>query len=295
MKRIIKSVGCLVVVAMAMVLILNFPVYAEKKAVKFGYMAWPDFQVSARVTKNILENKFGYKVELVEFVEWGVAFAAASKGDVDFFDTGINFYAHDYWARFKEKLEKIGAKNFGLFMGLIVPSYVPINSIDELNVNKDKFKGKIIGVEKGSGINRMTREVIEAYKLDYNFVESSTPGMAAEVQSALNKKEWIIATLWTPSWMTLKWDVKFLADPKGIQEPQQGGYWIGRKGFAKDLPFLRELLSGFFFKYQDRLIWLGWLKEGKSYDEIVATWMELPSSKKLIERWCVIGSPDRYK
>jgi glycine betaine/proline transport system substrate-binding protein len=34
--------------------------------------------------------------------------------------------------------------------GLVVPAYVTINSIEELNANKDKFKGEIIGIGGGA-------------------------------------------------------------------------------------------------------------------------------------------------
>jgi glycine betaine/proline transport system substrate-binding protein len=39
--------------------------------------------------------------------------------------------------------------------GLVVPAYVTINSIEELNANKDKFKGEIIGIGGGLMLTRL--------------------------------------------------------------------------------------------------------------------------------------------
>ena len=39
---------------------------------------------------------------------------------------------------------------------IAVPSYVTIDSIEELNANADKFGGKIVGIEPGSGLMRDT-------------------------------------------------------------------------------------------------------------------------------------------
>lgn len=52
---------------------------------------------------------------------------------------------------FKNKLEKLSASSHGLMQGIVVPSYVPIDSIAQLNQYKDKFDKKIIGIEPGAG------------------------------------------------------------------------------------------------------------------------------------------------
>jgi glycine betaine/proline transport system substrate-binding protein len=57
--------------------------------------------------------------------------------------------------------------------GLVVPAYVTINSIEELNANKDKFKGEIIGIG-GAGIHANTVKAIDLYGLDYEQITSRT-------------------------------------------------------------------------------------------------------------------------
>jgi glycine betaine/proline transport system substrate-binding protein len=51
----------------------------------------------------------------------------------------------DYWADYGDKLVVLGESFSEGTTGLVVPSYVTINSIEELN-NKDKFNSEIIGI-----------------------------------------------------------------------------------------------------------------------------------------------------
>ena len=45
-------------------------------------------------------------------------------------------------------------------MGLVVPSYVTIRSIEELNEHKEKFRNEIIGIDVGAGLMNETERVI---------------------------------------------------------------------------------------------------------------------------------------
>jgi glycine betaine/proline transport system substrate-binding protein len=49
----------------------------------------------------------------------------------------------DYWADYGENLVVIGEAFSDATTGLVVPTYV-INSIEELNANKDKFRVKLL-------------------------------------------------------------------------------------------------------------------------------------------------------
>jgi glycine betaine/proline transport system substrate-binding protein len=100
--------------------------------------------------------------------------------------------------------------------GLVVPTYVTINSIEELNANKDKFKGEIIGIGGGAGLHRNTIKAIDVYDLDYDQVTSSGPAMVASLEKAIRDKEWIVVTGWKPHFKWAQHDLKYLKDPKGV-------------------------------------------------------------------------------
>ena len=65
--------------AAAMVGITLLPARAEEKTVALGTMAWKDLTPITGITRKVLEDA-GYTVKVMEFPEWGIAFAALSKG-----------------------------------------------------------------------------------------------------------------------------------------------------------------------------------------------------------------------
>ena len=285
-----KKIGYgLFVFILAIVFSFGSVAQAEKKELTFGVVQWTDCMMLPRIAKYVLEEKFGYQIKEVEFFEWGIAFAALEKGNIDVLLSLVNFCAEDYWKRSKDKGEKIGVPSFGMDMGMVVPAYVPINSIAELNDNKDLFGGEIIGIEAGSGLMRQTRQVMEGYKLDYELLEGSSAAMFAATSSAYAKKKPILVTHWIPSWQMQKFDLKFLKDPKGIQQGAQAYHFLGRKGFSKEFPFAREVISGIFVHIDHINQVAMWEDEGKSNAEAVKMWLELPASQKLVDRWSVVG------
>ncbi|SMC64146.1 glycine betaine/proline transport system substrate-binding protein [Desulfocicer vacuolatum DSM 3385] len=277
-----------VLISVLMMLCISTATFAEeKKVIKMGVMQWNDLVCPSLVTKKLMEKNYGYEIEVVEFFEWGIAFATLAKGDVDLLMSQIDFAAHDYWTRYNKKLEKLSASSHGLFQGIVVPSYIPIDSIDQLNENKDKFGKKIIGIEPGAGLMRQTHQVIEAYDLDFELVDGSTAAMTAAVKSSMAKKQWFATVMWTPSWMTQAFDIKFLKDPKGIQQPSQSYYWVGRKGFAKEFPKAREIMAGVFVPLEENVKMTGYIKEGLAADKAVERWLD--ENQMVTERWMNLG------
>jgi len=289
MKKFVWSL----LVVFCVVMVFGATAQAAKKKIKIGVLQWADCMSISHAADYTLE-RMGYEVEEVEFFEWGIAFAALERGDIDLLTSLINFCAQDYWARSKEKLEKIGVPGFGMEQGLVVPSYVPIDSIDQINSIKDKVGNKIIGIEPGAGLMRQTRQQIEGYGIELDLAEGSTAAMTASLKSAIAKKKWIVTMLWTPSWMVQTFDVKFLKDPKGIGQSAQAYHYLGRKGFRKDHAFAAEVLSGIYLPLHHISDISLSLKAGKNMSEAWKIWLGKGQNQALTDSWVVIGSPDRY-
>ncbi|ANJ55504.1 glycine betaine ABC transporter substrate-binding protein [Pseudomonas silesiensis] len=258
------------------------PVQAEEKSITMGTMAWEDMSPMALITKKVLEDQ-GYTVKLTEFSEWGIAYAALGKGDIQLLVSQINYLAQDYWNKSKNRLERISPVSDGLYQGIAVPKYVTIDSIDQLNDNADKFGGRIIGIEPGAGLMRSASEAVKNYNLKLQLVEGSSAAMTAALKSAVDRKEWIAVTLWDPSWMSMKFDVKYLKDPKGVFQPSQTYYWIAQKGFSEKYPQAREVVASIFIPITDIRAINGEINEGKSVDEAVKSW--IAKNSDLIGRW----------
>jgi glycine betaine/proline transport system substrate-binding protein len=132
-----------------------------------------------------------------------------------FLDAWLNTHK-DYWADYGDLV--VLGEAFRGTTGLVVPAYVTINSIEELNANKDKFKGEIIGIGGGAGIHANTVKAIDLYGLDYEQITSSGPAMVASLDKAIRDKEWIVVTGWKPHFKWSQNDLKYLKDPKGVYQ-----------------------------------------------------------------------------
>jgi glycine betaine/proline transport system substrate-binding protein len=277
MKRFWKTL-C----AVALAGVATFSAQAEEKNITMGTLSWEDLTPITGITKKALEDQ-GYTVKVTTFAEWGIAYAALAKGDIQMLASQTDYAAHDFWDKNKTRLEKISPVSHGLYQAFVVPKYVPIDSIEQLNANAAKFGGKIIGIEPGSGLMRDATSAVGKYSLKLKLVEGSTAAMTAALKSAIDRKEWIVATLWDPSWMMQKFDVKFLRDPKGVFPPAQGYYWIGQKGFSASYPHAREVVASVYVPLPAITEINGAVKDGKTMDAAVKDWTD--ANADLMKRW----------
>ncbi|WP_199257419.1 glycine betaine ABC transporter substrate-binding protein [Paracoccus binzhouensis] len=268
MRRLFKAI-----LAGAVALGLASPALAQDKAIRIGTLSWEDLTPITGITRKVLEDK-GFTVEVTEFSEWGIAYAALAKGDVQILASQTDYVAQDYWQRNKNRLEKISPVSHGLYQGIAVPKYVPVDSIEQLNDNAEKFGGKIVGIEPGSGLMREASDAVSAYGLNLQLVEGSSAAMTAALKSATDRQEWIAVTIWEPSWMVQKFDTKFLADPKGVFAPPQGYYWIGQKGFSEENPEAREAIASVYVPIAEVTAINTAVNEGKTMDQAIADWIE---------------------
>ncbi|GGE22391.1 glycine/betaine ABC transporter [Aureimonas endophytica] len=277
-STITAALGAIAILGMVVI-----PGHAEEdKTIKIGTMSWEDLTPITGITKAVLE-KAGYKVEVTPFSEWGIAYAALVKGDTEVMASQTDYVAQDYWNRNKSRLEKISPVSHGLFQAIAVPKYVTIDTMEELNANADKFGGKIVGIEPGSGLMKDAANAVSEYGLNLQLVEGSTAAMTAALQSATERKDWIAVTLWEPSWMAQKYDIKWLKDDKGVFPPPQSYYWIGKAGFSESHPHARELMASIYVPLADITAINGEVKDGKTMDQAVADWVS--SHDDLIKRW----------
>ncbi|MEI9425772.1 glycine betaine ABC transporter substrate-binding protein [Mesorhizobium sp. Cs1299R1N1] len=256
--------------------------HAEEKTITVGTLGWDDMTSITGVTKTVLENA-GYKVKVVAFSDWGIAFAALAHGDVQIMTALPDYTTHDYWQKNMSKLEKLSAVSYGLYQAIVVPKYVPIDSVEQLNGIADKVDNKIIGIEAGSGIMREAQAAVKEYGLKLKLIEGSTAAMVAATKAAVDRKEWIAVTLWEPSWMMTKFDMKFLNDPKGVFPPKEAYYWIAQKGFSVDHPNARELIAGVFLPLQEMSAIHARVSDGLTMEQAVKEWTD--KHPDLLKRW----------
>ncbi|WP_231443528.1 glycine betaine ABC transporter substrate-binding protein [Brevibacterium zhoupengii] len=220
----------------------------DKGKLTIGYISsWTDSLSTAFLLEDQFE-KLGFDVELESMSEAAIVYAGVANGDIDVYPSAWPERTHKkYMDEYGDKIEDLGTYFDEAKNTLVVPSYVDIDSMDELVDNADKFGGKIIGIEPGAGLTAMVKDsVIPTYGLDKDFelVTSSTPAMLTELGNAIEAKEDIVVTLWRPFWANNAYDVKDLKDPKHAMGDPEGMHFLGTKGFSDEFPEAADLVKG---------------------------------------------------
>lgn len=233
---------CLIVVAAALI---TTPALAKDK-IKIVYVEWACATASSNVMKAVIEEKLGYDVELTP-VSAPAMYAALASGDQDALTTSWLPVTHgDMVKRYAGKIEDLGPNFEGAKIGLIVPQYVTIDTISEMNANAKKFDRKIIGIDPGAGVMMKAEEAIDHYNLSkIELVSSSGAGMTATLADKYRRKEWVAVTGWVPHWKFAKFDLKFLKDPDQVFGAAETINTFVRNGLKKEHPEVYRVLDNF--------------------------------------------------
>ena len=234
---------------LALFALLQPPASASETAVKIVYVEWDCATATSYLAKNALESQ-GIKVELIP-VSAAVMFLSLQTGDADASLTVWLPESHaDYYEKSKQDIEDLGPLAKGAKLGLAVPDYVPLKSITELNDNADKFRNRIIGIDPGAGLMRITEKAIGEYGLDsLELVNGSGATMTAALAEAIRREEWIVVTAWSPHWMFGRWKLHYLEDPKSAFGNDETIHKMVRNGFEKDNPRAYVFFKN--FRYED--------------------------------------------
>ncbi|MFC6933017.1 glycine betaine ABC transporter substrate-binding protein [Actinomadura yumaensis] len=225
---------------------------------------WAEGEAATALWKKLLTDK-GYTVD-VKTLDTGPLYTGMARGDVDLFlDSWLPGTHEDYWKQYGKKLEKIGVWYDKAPLTIAVPNYSPLKTLDDLKGKGSQYGGKIIGIEKSSGLYRVSSEkMIPAYGLkgEFEVTTSSTPAMLTELKKATDAKKDIIVTLWRPHWAYSKFPIRDLQDPKGAMGQPDGVNTVARKGFSDDQPDVA-----------------GWLKKFKMDDQHLGSLEDLMENK----------------
>ncbi|MEU7062287.1 ABC transporter permease/substrate binding protein [Streptomyces sp. NPDC046161] len=224
------------------------PDTGKGRTVSIGYIPWDEGIASTYLWKELLERR-GYKVDARQ-LELGALFTGLAGGQIDVqTDAWLPVTQSEYWKKYGNKLEDLGAWYGPTSLELSVPSYMKdVTSLADLKGKGDRFKGRIIGIEPSAGEMKMLKDkVLPQYGLDgeYQVVDGSTPGMLAELKRAYAKKEPIAVVLWSPHWAYASYDMKKLQDPQGAWGKGDGIHTVTRKGFAADEPEVAAWMRSF--------------------------------------------------
>ncbi|MGL4491018.1 MAG: choline ABC transporter substrate-binding protein [Rhizobiaceae bacterium] len=251
------------------------------KAVRFADVGWTDIQVTTGLTTVMLEA-LGYAPE-VKTLSVPVTYASLKNKDLDVFlgnwmpsmTADIKAYTED------KSVETIATNLEGAGYGLVVPQYVAdagVKSLADLGANKDKFNGKIYGIEAGNDGNRIIGEMIAKpeNKLEgFELVESSEAGMLTEAEKAIKNNEWIAFLAWTPHPIMGEMKIHYL---DGMGDSGFGSATVHtnvRQGYTTECPNVGKLLTNLKFNLaMEGAMMAPVLKDGADPKAVAKDWLK---------------------
>ncbi|MBX3568835.1 MAG: choline ABC transporter substrate-binding protein [Rhizobiaceae bacterium] len=174
------------------------------KKVRLSDVGWTDIQATTGVA-SVLLTALGYQPEVIQ-LSVPVTMASLKNNDLDVF---LGNWMPSMTADIKEytdegSVETISENLSGAGYGIVVPDYVAaggVKTLTDLGKFKDKFSGKIYGIEAGNDGNRIILDMISKPENNlegFELVESSEAGMLTQAEQSIKDQQWIAFLGWTP-------------------------------------------------------------------------------------------------
>lgn len=211
--------------------------------IDLAYVEWDTEVASTNVIGSVLEE-LGYNVNLVP-LDNAVMWEAVANGEADAMVAGWLPGTHgEQYKKYGDDLENLGENLSGAKLGLVVPEYMDVDSIEDLT---DEAKKTITGIEPGAGVVAATETAMNDYNNlgDWKLETSSSGAMTVALKQAIANEEEIVITGWSPHWMFATYDLKYLEDSKETYGGVETINTMVRKDLEKDMPEAYQVLDQF--------------------------------------------------
>ncbi len=202
----------------------------------------------------LIAEALGYETE-IKVLSVPVTYTGLAEGDVDVF---LGNWMPSMTADIKEytadgSVETVSRNLEGAGYGIVVPKYVAdggVKTLTDIGKFKDKFDGKIYGIEAGNDGNRIILDMIakpENNLEGFELVESSEAGMLTQAEQSIKDGQWIAFLGWTPHPVMGAMDITYL---DGMGDSGFGAATVEtntRKGYLAECPNVGKFISNLKF------------------------------------------------
>ncbi|MEK5382728.1 glycine betaine ABC transporter substrate-binding protein [Niallia sp. FSL W8-0635] len=246
---------------------------SNKETITFGVTPWTSTIPPTKVAKLLLED-MGYTVA-EKNADAGGVYTGLSRGDLDvFMDAWLPDMHANYMDRYSNQLEDLAVSYTEGELGWVIPSDVEgIDSIEDLKGKEDLFGGKVYGIEEGAGMTVTSKEMIEEYGLDLEYVASSEGGMLAQASKLMKSGDPVIFLGWRPHPMFVNYDIKVLEDPKGFFKTSEV-HVVVNNGLKEKAPEVHEFLSNWSMPVEDIEEMIVKIEDGADEEEVAQEWID---------------------
>lgn len=240
--------------------------------INLAYVEWDTELASTNVVGSVLEE-LGYDVNLVP-LDNAVMWEAVSNGEADGMVAAWLPGTHaSQYEKYGDKVENLGENLSGAKLGLVVPEYMDVNSIEDLS---SEAKKTITGIEPGAGVVAATETTLQEYDnlSDWKLETSSSGAMTVALKQAIANKKDIVITGWSPHWMFATYDLKYLEDPKETFGGTETINTMVRKDLENDMPEAYKVLDQFNWTTDDIESVMLDISNGKDPKDAAQSWIE---------------------
>lgn len=253
----------------------------DKGEINLAYVEWDTEVASTHVAGQVLED-LGYKVTLTP-LDNGIMWEALANGEVDGMVSAWLPQTHaPQVEKYNNKIENLGENLTGAKIGLVVPSYMDVDSIEDLT---NQANQTITGIEPGANMMATTENAYKEYKNleGWNVLTSSAGAMTAALSQAISNNEEIIITGWSPHWIFNAYDLKYLDDPKGLYGDEEYIGTFARNGLKEDAPEAYSVLDRFNWSAEDIESVMFDIMEGMSATDAAKKW--IANNQEKVAEW----------
>ncbi|WP_188207058.1 glycine betaine ABC transporter substrate-binding protein [Alkalibacillus aidingensis] len=252
--------------------------------IELVYVEWDTEVASTHVIGHVLSD-LGYDVEVTP-LDNAIMWQSVASGESDGMVAAWLPATHgDLYEEHKDDLVELGPNFEGAKIGLVVPEYMDVDSIEELDQYADELGENITGIEPGAGVVQAAEDATETYSnLEGWTVETSSSGaMATALGSAIDNEEPIVVTGWSPHWKFAEYDLKYLEDPELSFGEAETIDTMVREGLEEDLPGAYQVLDNFYWEEEEFNSVMSEINEGVDPEEAAANFVE--NNQDLVEEW----------
>ncbi len=256
----------------------------ETEKIELGYVLWDSEIASTHVVAAVIEDRLNREVSLTA-VDAGPMWMGVARGDFDAIVAAWLPVTHEaYLEQTQDDIINLGPNLNGARLGWVVPEYVTVNSIEELNQYAEEFDGEITGIDPGAGLMAASERVMEDYELDnFRLVSGSDAAMTAALSRAIDREEWIVVTGWTPHWKFAAFDLKYLDDPKKTMGEEEHIATIVHPNLQTKAPDVYEFLDNFYWTPEEMAEVMMLIEEGMEPFEAARQWISENQDK--VDQW----------
>ncbi|KPG71219.1 ABC transporter permease/substrate binding protein [Enterococcus sp. RIT-PI-f] len=271
-KRLFGGIAAVAVVALIGASVAFGNVSDNKGTVNLAYVEWDTEVASTHVVAAVL-TEMGYEVKTTP-LDNAIMWESVAKGEVDGMVAAWLPSTHEaQYEQYKDQVENLGPNLEGAKLGIVVPSYMDVDSIADLS---DEAGKTITGIEPGAGVVSAAENTVATYDnlSDWEVATSSSGAMTVALGQAIKNQEDIVITGWSPHWMFAKYDLKYLDDPEGTMGDAESINTMVRQGLSEDMPEVYDVLDKFSWTQEDMEEVMLAINDGASAEDAAKDWVD---------------------